>query len=227
MKYVRTPSSPARSALADAIARRANAEDEVAALQAAAAKLASAETLAAPIEAEIARLDGSEAAAMAAFARDPTAPIPLPDTEARARLIRELDAAHTTAASARRAYGPVAAEMSAANDCRVALEKEIDAATAQVIADETDSTVAEMAKTIAAANRARINVSAARALVLNLAETTQNRDAFMRLERLDLAIRGASGSPMPDLAGAHAAATAWRGFADVLKSDAAALMRAS
>ncbi len=205
MRFEKTPRSLAREALAAAIRRLTEATAAVDALQAALGRLTESEALSAPVEAELGRLDAAEAAALAAWCRTPDAPRPQPDVEARSRLLRELDAARTTAASAARASGSVSVELNGAIRCYAGSEIEVNAATAEVVAEEVELAAAEMAARIAEAHRAKLKVDAGRAVVLRIAETTKAPDVFRRLERLDGAIGAASGIPAPDLLTAYAA----------------------
>ena len=224
MKYKTKANSPARDRLGAAITRRAEAVAEVAALQAAAAKLARATLAAAPIESEIARLDEIETKSVQDWCRGPDdAPTPAPDTEARSKLARELDAARSTAASASRAARAVDAEATAANQRLAEIESEISAAIALIIVDESAEIITAMRATLTDMNNARLKLAAAREFVLGTAETTRAPDVFRRLEHFDAALTDASGVQAPDLAAAYAASNGWREFAASLAADAGAL----
>ena len=219
-----TIDSPARVRLAEAIkAQKAEADRAAAALEAARAalgRLQATDIAADPIRQQIAALDASETKEALAAARGGTA-TPEPDTKRRADLQRELSAALAREEASRRAMPEIEAEIARESQGRPEFEQAKSAAITEILNEEIEHLIEDLAEAVATAWRKEQALSEIRGAILRETDASADRNAYIRLEALDGKLASARQRPIVDTAAERAA---WMAFASELRQNAGAVL---
>jgi hypothetical protein len=155
-KFIKSYDTESRTALARLIDVRNEAANEAREAQQRIERLTALSTAAVEPRAALARLDAESAAAMAAWSRDPSLPIPAPDTAERTNLQRELAQATAKADAAGRAVESMRAEVNAAGVKASAAERELNFAAAYVALEELQPVIDSAHAAMAALASARM-----------------------------------------------------------------------
>jgi hypothetical protein len=169
---------------------------------------------------ELNALNAAEAAAMTAWSRDPSGPVPEPDVVKREELEAKRRSATAKATAARQAEATISADIQRENAALAQVKAKIELAIVPVIVDEVEPLLAdfEEANRILAAKAGKI--AEASEIITQIGHGIGNSDlarpAFVCLEKLNERIRLAFARPAPDVTNHRAA---WLAFAAELKRD--------
>jgi hypothetical protein len=136
--------SAARDKLQETIDARAEMDSTLAALTASISKLDAQAAEVAPLETALARLDEADDYAALRWARGESADRPVPDVDARAKLVAALNAARLSAASAARAKDVISAQMKAESAKAPNIQRFADAAIVEILCETAAPLVDEL-----------------------------------------------------------------------------------
>jgi hypothetical protein len=214
----KTIDTPARFRLAEIIEAGEHIAQTIEAAHGALSRLTATATAADPIRQQIAMLDATETGAALEAAREGKDQ-PEPDTQRRAALNVELDAAVAREAAAKRAVPSVESEVQREAAKRPGLEMAKSAAIAEIMAEEVDTLVDEFAATNAKLAKLAQALGEIREQVLLSVEAGGERSGYVAFESLDGKLKLAGQRPIVGTAEIRAA---WRAFEVALRSDAGA-----
>ena len=189
--------NPARARLRDALEAKAAALADVAMMQSRIARLQSVIDSVEPARAALAALDLEHSAALAAWARVTGSPLPKIDAEKRSARVRDLDDAAAQAAAASAAMDSLQAEARIAAEAAAFAHKSVWVASRLALLDEAQSTLAPLAKAIAAAFAEKRKIDAARQSILAelRSDDEAHREIFVGLGAFDRARHDAESVP--------------------------------
>lgn len=202
-------------------AEAARAAGALEAAKAALSRLQATATAADPIRQQLDALDAAETAEALAAARAGTV-TPEADLKRRSDLRRELESAVAREAAAKRAMPEVEAEIARESATKPEFEQAKNALITEIAGAELDALVDEMAATVETLTRQQQVLGDIReAIITKAAEAGGDREAYVRLERLDAKLDKARQRPIVDTSRARAA---WAAFLIDLRSDAGAVL---